>query len=30
MMADTMFASGNDARLSTFNRGSGGRVTDES
>jgi hypothetical protein len=29
MMADTMFASGKDAHLSTFNRGSEGSVTDE-
>lgn len=27
MMADTMFASGNDAQLSMFNHGSGGSVT---
>jgi len=29
MMGDTMFASGNDAHLSTFNRGSEGSVTDD-
>jgi hypothetical protein len=29
MMGDTMFASGKDAHLSTFNRGSEGNVTDE-
>jgi hypothetical protein len=29
MMVDTMFASGNDAHLSMFNRGSEGSVTDE-
>jgi hypothetical protein len=29
MTVATMFASGNDAQLSTFNRGSEGSVTDE-